>query len=78
MYAVALTMLCIAHCLLAIIPSPAHLHGNSKSCTLSDCVSALFVSLQVLLLGVLFGGFLANKGSIPVWLRWISYLSVFR
>uniref|UniRef100_A0A383V3X3 ABC transporter domain-containing protein n=1 Tax=Tetradesmus obliquus TaxID=3088 RepID=A0A383V3X3_TETOB len=32
----------------------------------------------VLLLGVLFGGFLANKGSIPVWLRWVSWLSVFR
>jgi hypothetical protein len=33
---------------------------------------------MVLLLGVLFGGFLANKGSIPVWLRWVSWLSVFR
>lgn len=32
----------------------------------------------VLLLGVLFAGFLANKGSIPAWLRWISWLSVFR
>lgn len=38
----------------------------------------ILVMNLVLLLGVLFGGFLANKGSIPVWLRWISWLSVFR
>eukprot|EP00878_Enallax_costatus_P007470 GHUV01007823.1.p1 GENE.GHUV01007823.1~~GHUV01007823.1.p1 ORF type:complete len:559 (+),score=173.47 GHUV01007823.1:992-2668(+) len=38
----------------------------------------ILVMNLVLLLGVLFGGFLANKGSIPVWLRWISYLSIFR
>lgn len=38
----------------------------------------ILVMNLVLLLGVLFGGFLANKGSIPVWLRWVSWLSVFR
>lgn len=38
----------------------------------------ILVMNLVLLLGVLFGGFLANKDSIPVWLRWISWLSVFR
>lgn len=38
----------------------------------------ILVMNLVLLLGVLFGGFLANKGSIPAWLRWISWLSVFR
>eukprot|EP00879_Flechtneria_rotunda_P000702 GHRR01000820.1.p1 GENE.GHRR01000820.1~~GHRR01000820.1.p1 ORF type:complete len:943 (+),score=354.31 GHRR01000820.1:2184-5012(+) len=38
----------------------------------------ILVMNLVLLLGVLFGGFLANKASIPVWLRWISWLSVFR
>lgn len=32
----------------------------------------------VLLVGVLFAGFLANKESIPLPLRWITYLSVFR
>jgi hypothetical protein len=32
----------------------------------------------VLLVGVLFAGFLANKESIPAPLRWITYLSVFR
>ena len=32
----------------------------------------------VLLVGVRFAGFLANKESIPLPLRWITYLSVFR
>ncbi|KAI8473210.1 MAG: hypothetical protein J3K34DRAFT_519217 [Monoraphidium minutum] len=32
----------------------------------------------VLLVGVLFAGFLANKESIPLPLRWITWLSVFR
>jgi hypothetical protein len=32
----------------------------------------------VLLVGVLFSGFLANKESIPLPLRWITWLSVFR
>ncbi|KAF8061171.1 ABCG2 [Scenedesmus sp. PABB004] len=38
----------------------------------------ILVMNLVLLLGVLFGGFLANKASIPAWLRWASWLSVFR
>jgi len=39
--------------------------------------AALLMNM-VLLVGVLFAGFLANKNAIPAALRWITYLSVFR
>jgi ABC-type multidrug transport system ATPase subunit len=39
--------------------------------------AALLMNM-VLLVGVLFAGFLANKDAIPAALRWITYLSVFR
>jgi ABC-type multidrug transport system ATPase subunit len=39
---------------------------------------AAMLTNVVLLFGVLFAGFLANKSAIPPVLRWITYLSVFR
>lgn len=52
--------------------------GLGFASSLSSPGKTILVMNLVLLLGVLFGGFLANKDSIPVWLRWISWLSVFR
>lgn len=48
------------------------------SITASSPGKAVLVMNMVLLLALIFGGFLANKSVIPHVLRWITYLSPFR
>ncbi|GLC58231.1 hypothetical protein PLESTB_001335900 [Pleodorina starrii] len=48
------------------------------SCLLSSPGRAVLVLNLLLLMCALFGGFLANKASIVVWLRWLAYLSPIR
>jgi hypothetical protein len=50
----------------------------AASSLLSSAGKTILAMNVVLLLGVLFGGFLANKEVMPAALRWITYLSAFR
>merc|ERR1739848_750013 len=45
-------------------------------CSPSAGVAGL-VTIVVLLVSLLFGGFLANIDTIPVWLGWLRFLSIF-
>ena len=38
---------------------------------------ANLITIVVLLISLLFGGFLANIDTVPVWLGWIRFLSIF-
>ena len=33
--------------------------------------------ILILLFSILFGGFLSNRGAIPVWIEWVQYLSIY-
>jgi membrane protease YdiL (CAAX protease family) len=66
--------------LLCLVSFSAAVGALALGCAsaLSSAGKTILVMNLVLLLGVLFAGFLANKDSIPVWLRWLTWLSAFR
>ncbi|KAH8280678.1 hypothetical protein KR018_002586 [Drosophila ironensis] len=52
--------------------------GYLISCASSSTSMALSVGPPVIIPFLLFGGFFLNSGSVPVYLKWLSYLSWFR
>lgn len=52
--------------------------GYLISCASASTSMALSVGPPVIIPFLLFGGFFLNSGSVPIYLRWLSYFSWFR
>jgi len=63
---------------LILVSNGATAIGLVISTSISNLNIALLVSPLVFIPMMLFGGFFANNDSIPAWLSWIQYLSLFK
>lgn len=54
------------------------LKGYLISCMTSSISMALSVGPPIIIPFLLFGGYFLNSGSVPVYFKWLSYLSWFR
>ncbi|XP_039499342.1 protein white isoform X3 [Drosophila santomea] len=67
---------CLA--LVTLVANVSTSFGYLISCASSSTSMALSVGPPVIIPFLLFGGFFLNSGSVPVYLKWLSYLSWFR
>nr|AWC67559.1 white [Drosophila melanogaster] len=67
---------CLA--LVTLVANVSTSFGYLISCASSSTSMALSVGPPVIIPFLLFGGFFLNSGSVPVYLKWLPYLSWFR
>ncbi|XP_030386461.1 protein white [Scaptodrosophila lebanonensis] len=67
---------CLA--LVTLVANVSTSFGYLISCASSSTSMALSVGPPVIIPFLLFGGFFLNSGSVPIYLKWLSYLSWFR
>nr|AWC67563.1 white [Drosophila melanogaster] len=64
--------------LVTLVANVSTSFGYLISCASSSTSMALSVGPPVIIPFLLFGGFFLNSGSVPAYLKWLSYLSWFR
>uniref|UniRef100_A0A034VCM1 Protein white n=2 Tax=Bactrocera dorsalis TaxID=27457 RepID=A0A034VCM1_BACDO len=64
--------------LVTLVANVSTSFGYLISCACSSTSMALSVGPPVIIPFLLFGGFFLNSGSVPVYFKWLSYLSWFR
>lgn len=73
-----LTHFLTALALVTLVANVSTSFGYLISCASSSTSMALSVGPPVIIPFLLFGGFFLNSGSVPVYIKWLSYLSWFR
>lgn len=64
--------------IVTLVANVATSFGYLISCASSTVTMALSVGPTIIIPFLLFGGFFLNSGSVPVYFKWLSYLSWFK
>lgn len=64
--------------IVTLVANVATSFGYLVSCSSSTVTMALSVGPTIIIPFLLFGGFFLNSGSVPIYFKWLSYLSWFK